>query len=105
MDLLNESVKRTAETKYCRAILFSQSSASRTPYQINGILPALKRWAIFIQSASRTTEKYFLQHRLITDQKSERRGNVLFRCACVRNLLPPDQADISRSSDVRHSTH
>jgi len=50
-------VQRTA-AKCCKFHRFVRSSASRTR---NGpaLLPVLKRWAIVIQSASRTKKKYF----------------------------------------------
>jgi len=51
-------VQRTAEAKCCKFQRFVHSSASRTP---NGptLLPALKRWAIVIQSASGTKKNTF----------------------------------------------
>ena len=53
-----QSVKRTAEIQAFRQLNIFQSSAPRTFDQFN-THPALKRWAILIQSASRTQENYF----------------------------------------------
>src|SRR5262245_58954093 len=56
--MTSQSVKRTAESF---GIMSIQSSASRTHDQNRASYPALKRWAIFLQSASRTKKRLFRQ--------------------------------------------